>query len=269
MDLAQTLKDFRAANSLEQEDLAKLLETTQQTVSNWEGGTMPRSGALKRINHLLATYKQGELPLPWVPSPKLNPAITEIHEVPVQEQMQFARYSKSRAEPELGEGRIKTEYETRRAVAESLGSIAGEHPVTFERDFMQQLADHLPVTRQFEIQAAVDYQGLRMRADYLSAKVCAEFKMNARMMSIFPIELGIHQLSTLRRIFERKGEPRVVYVLFIVTKDPEHRPRILNRILTSATLHDVHVFIVHTPEECAQMIEELETGKYEDYEDYL
>lgn len=266
MDIANTLKEFRRDNELEQEDLAKLLDTTQQTVSNWESGTMPRSAALNRINHLLKTYRKGEDQTPWV-APTYHPSITEIHEIPVDRRLQRQRLDALRNA--AAHGAPVSEYDHRIPRPEKIKPILEDGPAAFENDFMHHLADILPVTRPFEIDARVDYPGLRLRADYLSSKVCAEIKINVRTMTPFPLEIGIYQLSTFRRVFERKGEPRTVYALFLVAKDPDHRPRLLNRILASAALHDVQVFVVHTPEECAQLIEELETGKYEDYEDYL
>lgn len=53
MDIANVIKDLRASQHWEQEDLAKRLGTSQQTVSNWEAGTMPRASALTKINALL------------------------------------------------------------------------------------------------------------------------------------------------------------------------------------------------------------------------
>ncbi len=53
MDIANVIKDLRRKQAWEQDDLAKRLGTSQQTVSNWESGTLPRAAALLKINALL------------------------------------------------------------------------------------------------------------------------------------------------------------------------------------------------------------------------
>ena len=53
MDIGSVLKELRHTQRWEQADLARQLGTTQQSVSKWESGTLPRAGALKRINDLL------------------------------------------------------------------------------------------------------------------------------------------------------------------------------------------------------------------------
>ena len=57
MDIARLLKDLRRQERWEQDDLAKRLGTSQQTVSNWENGTLPRAGALRKLNDLLVELK--------------------------------------------------------------------------------------------------------------------------------------------------------------------------------------------------------------------
>lgn len=53
MLIGMVLKELRHAQRWEQADLARLLGTTQQSVSKWEQGTLPRAGMLKKINDLL------------------------------------------------------------------------------------------------------------------------------------------------------------------------------------------------------------------------
>lgn len=45
MDIGSVLKALRHAQRWEQADLAKQLGTTQQSVSKWESGTLPRARA--------------------------------------------------------------------------------------------------------------------------------------------------------------------------------------------------------------------------------
>ena len=56
VNISQQLIAYRKANKLTQEDVAALMDTTQQTVANWERGTMPRPMALAGI---LAGAAQG------------------------------------------------------------------------------------------------------------------------------------------------------------------------------------------------------------------
>ncbi len=61
VNISQQLIAYRKANKLTQEDVAALMDTTQQTVANWERGTMPRPMALVGI---LAMLETGEAPSP-------------------------------------------------------------------------------------------------------------------------------------------------------------------------------------------------------------
>lgn len=251
MDLAQTLKDFRQANGLEQDDLATLLDTTQQTVSNWESGTMPRSAALNRINHLLKTYKKGEPTQPWV-APTYHPDITEIHEIPV---------NKGRQRQGLDELRIKTEPETRMYMAQSIARII-ERPASdlgFVHRFRDVLFASLPPEIKYEREAMVRFQGIQTRADYLTDKVCAEIKGSSHPGSSPVFDLGIHQLNTIREIHRRQGELRPVYLLIVATTETS-MPQRTNRLLNMAALHDVQIFVATTPEEAAGLLIGLELG---------
>ena len=49
MDIENVIKELRRKEGWEQDDLAKRLGTTQQTISNWENGSLPRLGALKKL----------------------------------------------------------------------------------------------------------------------------------------------------------------------------------------------------------------------------
>lgn len=53
MTLADRLVAYRKARELTQDDVAGMLDTTQQTVANWESGTMPRPMALAGLLAML------------------------------------------------------------------------------------------------------------------------------------------------------------------------------------------------------------------------
>lgn len=262
MDIANTLKEFRQQHDMEQDELARLLATTQQTVSNWENGTMPRAPALRRINHLLTTYKAGEGPKPLPEKPVLNPAISEIHEI-----------------------RVKSEYETRRGVAEAMGAVADRHVREIQsgdaliheaKSAEDAFFAALPQELRFEREARIEFQGYRTRVDYLDADVCAEFKyLPLRTVSFGPptrfVEYGVQQLVTNRRMLEMIGQPRKIFALVMCFPTlPTHAVQ-FNRLITLATLHDVRLVIGQTPEQCARafldMIHEAEHPS--DSDDFL
>jgi transcriptional regulator with XRE-family HTH domain len=59
MDIANVIRELRAKMQWDQEDLASRLGTSQQSISNWETGSLPRASALAKINALL---KEANLP---------------------------------------------------------------------------------------------------------------------------------------------------------------------------------------------------------------
>lgn len=270
MDIAAALKEFRQEQGLEQDDLAKLLDTTQQTVSNWEsGGTMPRANALKRINHVLATYKPGIGPAPYVEPPRI-----QGNGYPTFASTMIPKEDIAIRNAEAHGVRVKSEYETRRAVAESLASIADPaERMAFIRsrrqEFEQQLVAALGPDVEFMVNAPVDFQALRLRADYLSPKVCAEIKtVTEPRHANMGVEQGIHQLTTLRAVLKHNNQPREYFILVVVlSSGAGMRPMALSRIITLASLHDVHVFISGSAEETAQILTELETCTIEELRD--
>lgn len=239
-DIAGTLKEFRMRNDLEQEDLARLLETTQQTVSNWESGTIPRAKALRRINHLVRNYQPG-LPFPPVPEKRrLHSAVTEVHEIGVQEERIPFMEAKARF-------RLNTE------------------ATPYAEEFISATIAELGPDTPFNTRTAIRYQGLRFEADFLSDNVCAEIKTSPRgPMSRTFLDNGIYQLITLRNVFERLNQQRKHFALFILQK--EFPARVMVHLLSSAALHNIHVFAVSSPAEAAEILRELEAGKLQDDE---
>lgn len=269
MDIAAALKEFRQEHGLEQEDLAKLLDTTQQTVSNWEsGGTMPRANALKRISHVLSTYRPGVGPAPYVEPPRI-----QGDGYPTFASTMIPKEELATRNEEAHGVRVKSEYETRRAVAEALASIDPAERVALMRsrrqEFEQQLVAALGPNVEFMVNAPVDFQALRLRADYLSPRVCAEIKTITEPRHVnMGVEQGIHQLTTLRAVLKHNNQPREYFVLVVVLSSGAGlRPMAISRIITLATLHDVHVFITGSVEETAQILTELETCTVEELRD--
>lgn len=268
MDIATALKEFRQEHGLEQEELAKMLDTTQQTVSNWEsGGTTPRANALKRINHVLATYQPGVGPAPYVEPPRIQgdgyPTFTSTM-IPKEELA--IRNAAAHGVT------VKSEYETRRTVADSLASILGARDNTeritlmrsMRQEFEQKLGELLDQSIDFKLDAPIDFQSLRQRADYLSPRVCAEIKIPTRFDYMIA-ESGVHQLLTLREILKRNNQAREYFVLImVVSPGAGMRPMAMSRIITLASIHDVHVFITGSAEETAQILSELEKTSIEE-----
>ena len=69
------LKDLRRQERWEQDDLAKRLGTSQQTVSNWENGTLPRAGALRKLNDLLVELKLPPVSIAAPTLPVIDPPL--------------------------------------------------------------------------------------------------------------------------------------------------------------------------------------------------
>jgi transcriptional regulator with XRE-family HTH domain len=245
MDLATTLKDFRRDNGLEQDDLAKLLDTTQQTVSNWESGTMPRTGALKKITHLLNNYKKDGYTAPSTPAP-----------AQAQSHGNYPTFSSTM----LG----ADEFNTRRRVAESLVKIVDRGPhspaFSFLQDFKGKMLSLIPAGIPHEQEALIKFQGVQVRADYLTRQVCAEIKYSAHPISSPIFDIGILQLNTIRAIHKRQGELRGIYMLIIATQDITSLQQRTTRLLNLAALHEIQIFIATTPEECAKLLIALEHG---------
>jgi transcriptional regulator with XRE-family HTH domain len=89
MDIVHILKQLRQTQGWDQSDLAKQLGTTQQTVSNWESGKLPRPSALKKINVLLhaqdikpitisTVIEQPESFIP-IPTPEQSPLLLIVN----------------------------------------------------------------------------------------------------------------------------------------------------------------------------------------------
>lgn len=250
MDIAQTLKEFRQAHGLEQDDLAKLIGTTQQTISNWEGGTMPRAMALRKINHVISTYRAGEALQPQADKPKLDPHITEIHEVPIGDVAQLARYSPTRSDPA-----IKTELETAHRVAESLKEAMKEHgprmapplSIQFERQFVEALPDDL----KQNCGRKVAIHGHMYRFDYCSDKIVAELEIlipriiagSVRNISTHSAARTLWRMSSYR-LLTKDSHPNRKYFLFLTMLNDTGGPlpmQTITRLTGEAALHGISV----------------------------
>lgn len=223
VDIANVLKEFRQRTGLEQSDLALKLGVTQQTVSNWESGTVPRPTAMRRIQALVS--EQGmEVPF--------------AHMVQAQQQIQTPPPNTIR--------------------------LGVDNPLMVRnRAFETELFDLLSENIEFETYAKAEMNGVRMRVDYLSPKVCAEIKhvRHPGMSSL--IDLGILQLSTVRKIHERSSHLRKHYVLLIVPIDPATPVR-STRVFNLAALHDISAVIAFTPEQCAAILTDFEKDRFVD-----
>jgi len=243
-DIAAALKEFRQQNNLEQDDLARMLDTTQQTVSNWEKGTVPRAGALRRIAHMLRNYEGGK-PLPPLPSkPVFDASITEIHEV--------APGFQSPPDPPQLETTPRLSLHHQRQHAQN----------RFEQELEARL---LANGVAFEQDARAQHAGVTFHADYLSERVCAEFRyLPAHVHFSFRfVDMGLFQLSTLRKIHRRSGQERDYYVLLLLYNVADGiNTRILSRATALAMLDDIHTIVAHDPEQAAAALLDIETGRY-------
>lgn len=260
MDIASTLKEFRSNNGLEQEDLAKLLDTTQQTISNWESGTMPRSGALKRINHLLRTYKKGEPPVPYV----------ELSAAQSSEIGQGGRHGG--VHPTMSSTMIQPEEVAPQPSRDGPLLMRNVSPTAHDaQSFFRAIMEEADARLNLRQRVPIDFQGLRLSPDLLGSGVCAEIRYFA---GPFPgaiyTDNSIFQLASIRKIHKLKGEERPVYALIVCTPaNSPLAPRTYNRLLTTAALHDVEVYVVHSPDQAITILEALETGNHIDAEEII
>lgn len=198
MDIAQLLKDVRRQQHWEQEDLAKRLDTSQQTVSNWENGTLPRAGALRRINELL-----GELKLPPV-------SVSTIAKIEIRR----------------------------------------------EEEVFEQLSPALGYQRE----AVIQYQGVKLRVDYMTPRVVAEFKnYHSHTGETTFLQNAIFQLDTVRKVQTLHGAAREIYTLILMSQQPVENPVAYNRLMTLGALHDVQVFLAQNAKQVADILQNLET----------
>ena len=247
MDIANVLKEFRSEHGLSQEQLADLLGTSQQTIGNWESGTQPRGTALKRINHLLATYQDGDPPTPTNFSER-NHTMAALADIGVK--------------PRSSHG-FPPGY-----VVNVIGRPLDAAPSFSSREFLVETLEHLEGRVAAKTDVKLDYMGVRQRIDYLTEKVCAEVKLYRQGPS--PIaDLGIYQLSTIRQIHKINREERLIYALILVTPDEPGQlsiPQLLPpRINAAGALHGIMVIGTSSPEQCARTLAELEdVGKSEE-----
>ena len=197
MDIARLLKDLRRQERWEQDDLAKRLGTSQQTVSNWENGTLPRAGALRKLNDLLV-----ELKLPPV-------SIATIAQI---------------------EGRR-------------------------EEEVFALITPGL----NYEREAVIQYQGVKLRVDYMSEKVVAEFKnYHSHTSETTFIQHGLFQLDTVRKVQTILGKARSIYALILMSQQPVDNPIAYNRVMTLGALHDIRVYLAQNAKQTADILQSLE-----------
>lgn len=251
MDIATTLKEFRSEHGLEQEDVARMCETTQQTVSNWETGTVPRSAALRKINHMLVNYRPGKTLDPIAPKPTFDPRIVEVHEI-----------------------EVRSEHETRHAMAKALVDLTAppgaRHSPTLEAHretqlkFEDALARELGGKVEYRFGARIEHQAIRYSVDYLSDKICAELKIAFDPRNSWQrIENGILRLVVIREILKREGRgpEKFMLVLVEIGKSSTERTLAINRAYSLASLLGIELLISFSPEDAAEALADIELGR--------
>lgn len=264
MNVSTALKEFRQEHGLEQEDLAKLLDTTQQTVSNWEsGGTMPRANALKRINHVLSTYRPGVGPLPYVEPPRI-----QGDGYPTFSSTMIPKEELAIRNAEAHGVTVKSEYETRRTVAESLASIAKEparSPLIARKIFESQIEALLPRELNIVCNSTFAHYGLRTRIDFLNENIACNITLpvlpsepsRSGFYLYRTVEMHAMRLMTARSIQRLQGLERKVYA--IIVNLPQDTLQMLNptQAMSLASLHGICLVLVSSVEQCVAAIETL------------
>ena len=267
MGIATALKEFRKEHGMEQDDLAKLLGTTQQTISNWESGTMPRANALKRISQVLASYERSHVSTG--PQNELAaglPALEKQSEKPLEKPVDKASEAYAFPWPEF----IVSSADPQNIVVSRTHTNALDDEVIGRRwytELRNSLTEALGNTVEFTMDAPISFQSLRQRADYLSNKVCAEIKCVKQPRNAFmAAERGIYTLATLREMLERNNTPRQHYILVVVFTSGGGLLS-LSRLMALAALHKVDVFVASSASEAARLLAKLENGQFDDPQD--
>ena len=235
MTIGEALKKFRGERKLEQKDLAEMLGTTQQTISNWESGREPRADARDRILGMLRDAG-------WVVEIGTgNQLSVGFHRPPASEG--------------VAEG-VTPIYETPHRV------VMRRSPETIASELEARFFGSLPADIQPRRDAVFTAGGVRFIPDYLTDNLCLEIKTPMSPGSL-SVQLAIHHLSLARTMLDHTGEPdREFMVLLIGNNTP-----ILPRISSIAALEKIGIHQFDTPESAAKMVTAYERG--EDWYDEL
>lgn len=245
MTFGQQIKEARERKGLTQEQLAKEIGVSQQSVAQWElDKASPRGVRLAQIQRILEIQRD-------------NAQVTmrELYD-------KAAERIALRASPPITAG----------------GSIA-RAPGTFEdaRQFAQEtmlrFAQALPEEFRGGVQQRVEFGPLRYDLDYFSPAVVVEIKaFGPRAMlsrhsterrpvwvpSQGEIKMMLWNLATLRQLTESTNPDRDFLVFFIVGEGGDVAAPAMSRHRLEASLHGIDIQIVETPEKAADKVAQYE-----------
>lgn len=218
------LKGARKARGWTQEDLAKQLGVSQQSVQKWEAGTsLPRTVRREALMKALGLH--------------------------AQRQQQIDRIMH-------GTDKREAVVVVDRKFIEERRHLPGAVRV---QAFIAAIDQALPPEYQQFLEPP-RVPGFRFATDYLSGKLAMEITQPLLKFANMRMEHHLWNLATLRQVdLQMVGKARQ-YVVALIADDLEAALRIASRWGMESQLHGIRIETVQTPEAVADLIVAYETG---------
>jgi transcriptional regulator with XRE-family HTH domain len=251
----ELLRADRERLQLSQEQLAKMLDVSQQAVANWEAGTaQPRRERRVRLLQILG------------PNSELtkNPPRTEF--IPVEDQpvsqptatlrgqrlerVMMATNPEFRKQSEEAAARFE---ESRRKIQVALDRHAAQ-----EQEFTQALPEEL----RAYIDGRITVGAQTRQLDYLSPRWGIEIKQlpNNRFMSWNSSAPALLKLAVVRGIADQGLRPPREYSLILVNDAPSMRPDgTMQKLMFDAGVLGISIYQVESHSQAAELVRQLET----------
>lgn len=221
LSFAKRLLERRSQLGLSQEDVAKILGVTSQTISNWEAGTVPRKARIAQVEAWIANGA-ASTPAPVDLGPPLRDVVVELP-TPDAQKLRMARI-RERAEARDSER------------------------ATFAADLPAPL-------RQYANPLFTPYKHFKFQRDYLSPHVSAFMVFPTDPSASF--DNAVLDAAAIRAIDEIGSERRMFNVVIVVGAGPETKAREIT-LTAIADLVGVGLHFVPDASAAAAVVTELE-----------
>lgn len=252
----ELLRVDREKLKLSQEQLAKMLDVSQQAVANWEAGTShPRRERRARLLQILGV--QSEL--------AKNPPRTEF--IPVEDQPVNQSTAKLRGQ-RLEAVAMATDPEFRRQSEESTRRFEDarrriESRLERHRLEREELMQTLPEELRAYVDGQITVGAATRRLDYLSPRRAIEIKRtpNNKFMAWVQAAPALVNLAVVRGIADQGLRPPRDYSLVFVTDGaPSLSGSAMQKVMFDAGVLGISVYQVESFAQVAELIVDLETG---------